>query len=81
MSMTDLKPQNQRVVYEQYDSDFPPRDLVGFAEWVNAWVAKVPQEFRDAATIELSAEIAFGEPSLDITIAYKTYPPTRDGRP
>lgn len=43
----------------RYESGFPPEDLPGFVDWLNAKIAEIPLEHRANAKIEITSHSSY----------------------
>ena len=46
---------------EQYDPEFPPSKLPKFCTWLDEQIAKIPEQYRDSATIDFDSVSDWGD--------------------
>jgi hypothetical protein len=63
---------------EQYDSDWPPTELLAFKGWIDEMLEQIPEQFHENASISIGSDSGYeGSSHANLTISY-TRPETKE---
>lgn len=63
------------TVYDFSLDNLPPTNALEFRDWLDGLIESIPYQFRESATLDIEADIAWGDPVLRMVLQYtRTHP-------